>query len=109
VNGEKLWCTNGSIAHVVTLIARVPVKQCFQAGQQVWMPVSDEKEATRWAHTAFILEMNDPDVTIQQRCQFAGCRGIENAHMTFTDVRIPVENVIRIFPRVLDEFLALTS
>ena len=94
VNGEKLWCTNGSIANVVTLIARVPVKQIAQAGQQIWMPVSDEKEATRWAHTAFILEMNRPGVTIQQRCQFAGCRGIENAHMTFTDVRIPVENVI---------------
>ncbi len=94
VNGEKLWCTNGSIANVVTLIARVPVKKCFQSGQQVWMPVSDEKEATRWAHTAFILEMNSPGVVIQQRCQFAGCRGIENAHMTFTDVHIPVENVI---------------
>ncbi len=94
VNGEKLWCTNGSIASVVTLIARVPVKEVSQPGQQAWMPVSDAKEADRWAHTAFILEMNSPGVKIQQRCQFAGCRGIENAHMTFTDVRIPVENVI---------------
>ncbi len=94
VNGEKLWCTNGSIASVVTLIARVPVKKGSQTSQQAWIPVSDEKEATLWAHTAFILEMNSPGVVIQQRCQFAGCRGIENAHMTFTDVHIPVENVI---------------
>ena len=94
VNGEKLWCTNGPIASVVTLIARVPVKKTTHPDQQAWIPVANENDATQFVPTAFILEMNSPGVVIRQRCQFEGCRGIENAHMTFTDVRLPVENVI---------------
>lgn len=94
VNGEKLWCTNGPIASVVTLIARVPSKRETRHGQTAWVPVREGKGAERQVHTAFILEMNSEGVTVQQRCQFEGCRGIENAHMTFSDVRIPVENVI---------------
>jgi len=94
VNGEKLWCTNGPIASLVTLIARVPAKKVYRDGRSGWIPVPDGKESERRVHTAFILEMNTPGVTIRHRCQFEGCRGIENAHMTFTDVRIPVDNVI---------------
>jgi len=94
VNGEKLWCTNGPIASLVTLIARVPAKKVHEDGRSGWIPVPDGKGAEKRVPTAFILEMKTPGVTIRQRCQFEGCRGIENAHMTFTDVHIPVENVI---------------
>ena len=94
VNGEKLWCTNGSIARYVTLIARVPAKQEQHGGHTVWIPVPGGKDADDQVHTAFILDMNSPGVKIRQRCQFEGCRGIENAYMTFTDVRIPAANVI---------------
>ena len=94
VNGEKLWCTNGSIARYVTLIARVPAKQVQQDGQILWIPVPEGKEAEDQVHTAFILDMETSGVRVRQRCQFEGCRGIENAYMTFTDVRIPAANVI---------------
>ncbi|MFQ5992364.1 MAG: acyl-CoA dehydrogenase family protein [Nitrospiraceae bacterium] len=94
VNGEKLWCTNGPIARFVTLIARVPSKKVHQDGKPVWTPARGGTGAEDHVHTAFILEMSSPGVTIRQRCQFEGCRGIENAHMTFEDVRIPVDNVI---------------
>ena len=47
VNGEKLWCTNGSIARYVTLIARVPSKRELQGGRTVWVPVPEGKEAER--------------------------------------------------------------
>src|SRR5438105_4180621 len=40
------------------------------------------------------IDMQTPGVAVRERCQFEGCRGIENAWMTFQDVRIPVENVI---------------
>src|SRR5213593_3262284 len=33
VNGEKLWCTNGSIARYITLIARVPSKRQLHGGR----------------------------------------------------------------------------
>ena len=94
VNGEKLWCTNGPIARYVTLIARVPAKQERRGGQDVWTPVPRGKHAEAQVHTAFILDMESPGVRIEQYCQFEGCRGIENAHMTFTNVRIPSDNVI---------------
>jgi len=94
VNGEKLWCTNGPIARYITLIARVPAKQFMRNERPVWLPVPGGKDPDDHVHTAFILDMNSPGVKIRQRCQFEGCRGIENAHMTFTDVRIPVANII---------------
>ncbi|MGA6826133.1 acyl-CoA dehydrogenase family protein [Nitrospira sp. NS4] len=94
VNGEKLWCTNGSIARYITLIARVPARRRQDGGQTLWVPVPDGKGAEDHVHTAFVLDMTQPGVRIRQRCQFEGCRGIENAYMTFTDVRIPAANVI---------------
>ena len=94
VNGEKLWCTNGSIAGLITLIARVPARKETHDGKTRWIPVPEGKDAHDLVHTAFILEMTSPGVVVHQRCQFEGCRGIENAHMRFTNARIPVENVI---------------
>lgn len=94
VNGEKLWCTNGSIAKLITLIARVPARKETHEGKTRWVPVPEGKGAHDLVHTTLILEMTSPGVVVHQRCQFEGCRGIENAHMTFTNVCIPVENVI---------------
>lgn len=94
VNGEKLWCTNGPIARYITLIARVPARKEYREGRAVWIPVPEGKGAEDRVHTAFILDMETPGVRVQQRCQFEGCRGIENAYMTLTGVRIPVANVI---------------
>ncbi len=94
VNGEKLWCTNGPIARYVTLIARVPARRTQQDGQPTWVPVPNGKAADEQVHTAFILDMQTPGVHVRQHCQFEGCRGLENAHMTFTDVHIPTVNVI---------------
>ncbi len=94
VNGEKLWCTNGPIARYLTLIARVPAKREQQDGQRAFEAVRNGKGADELVHTAFILDMQTPGVHVRQQCQFEGCRGIENAHMTFTDVHIPKENVI---------------
>ena len=94
VNGEKLWCTNGPIARFVTLIARVPAKRVQRDDTPVWVAVRQGEGAEDHVHSAFILDMSTPGVQIRQRCQFEGCRGIENAHMTFRDVKIPVGNVI---------------
>lgn len=91
VNGEKLWCTNGPIARYVTLIARVPARR---DGPMRWKPVPNGQGAEDTVHTAFVLDMRTPGVQVRQRCQFEGCRGIENAHMTFTNVRIPAADLI---------------
>jgi alkylation response protein AidB-like acyl-CoA dehydrogenase len=94
VNGEKIWCTNGTIARYVTLIARVPARRSEHNGKKIWIPVPDGKGAEDRVHTAFILDMTSPGVHIRQRCQFEGCRGIENAHMTFHNVHITADSLI---------------
>lgn len=94
VNGQKLWCTNGPIARFVTLIARVPAKRVLRDGKPVWMPVSDKSQAEDSVHSTFVLDMMGPGVQVRQRCQFEGCRGIENAWMTFEQVRIPAGNLV---------------
>jgi alkylation response protein AidB-like acyl-CoA dehydrogenase len=93
-NGEKLWCTNGPIARYITLIARVPARRVLRDGKPVWVPAREGESCDDKVHTAFILPMETPGVKVLQRCQFEGCRGIENAHMALKDVRIPAENVI---------------
>src|SRR5438132_6458931 len=94
VSGEKLWCTNGSIARYITLIARVPAKKALRDGKPVWAATRAGEPADDKVHTAFVLDMQTPGVAVRERCQFEGCRGIENAWITFQDVRIPAENLI---------------
>jgi alkylation response protein AidB-like acyl-CoA dehydrogenase len=77
IDGEKLWCTNGSIAEIIVVMARTPGK----GGKP--SPIS-----------AFIVEMNTPGIEIVQRCEFMGLRGIENAQIRFTNVRVPAENLL---------------
>ncbi len=94
VNGEKLWCTNGPIARYLTLVAQVPAKKVTAGGKAVWVPVPEGKGADAKVPTAFVLDMETPGVAVRQRCRFEGCRGIENGHLIFTNVRIPAANLI---------------
>ncbi len=72
LNGEKLWCTNGTIASIMVVMARTPDKRI----------------------TAFIVESDWPGVEVVHRCHFMGLHGIENALLRFTNVRVPKENVL---------------
>lgn len=94
VNGAKQWCTNSPIADYITLIARVPVKKETSNGKSNWLAVTEGNGAEEKVHSAFILDMKTPGVVVTQRCKFEGCRGIENGCMAYTDVHIPVENLI---------------
>lgn len=80
LNGEKLWCTNGTIADIIVVMAKTAPK------------IVKGKE--RKQITAFILEMNTPGIKIVHRCEFMGLGGIYNAYLKFTDVKIPAENVL---------------
>jgi len=77
LNGEKLWCTNGTIAELIAVMARTPGKPGKPG------PI-----------TAFIVEANTPGVEVLHRLEFMGIRGIENALMRFTNVRVPKENIL---------------
>jgi hypothetical protein len=77
LNGNKLWITNGSNADLMVVMARTPGKDGRPG------PIS-----------AFIVEMAWPGVEVVQRLRFMGIRGIENAVLRFTDVRVPRENLL---------------
>ncbi len=77
INGEKLWCTNGTIAELLVVMARTPGKPGKPG------PIS-----------AFILEANSPGVEVTHRLEFMGVRGIENAVIRFANVRVPKENLL---------------
>jgi alkylation response protein AidB-like acyl-CoA dehydrogenase len=73
LNGSKLWCTNGTLAELIVVMARNP-----KTG----------------AISAFIVEMDWPGVEVTHRCRFMGLRALANAALRFTDVRIPRENLL---------------
>src|SRR5436853_4782905 len=80
LNGEKLWCTNGTKAELLVVIARTPSK------------VVNGKEKRQI--TAFIVETAWPGVKVEHRCHFMGLKAIYNGVMRFTNVRVPNENVL---------------
>jgi alkylation response protein AidB-like acyl-CoA dehydrogenase len=72
LNGEKLWCTNGTIAELMVVMARTGPRKI----------------------TAFIVEAAWPGVEVAQRLHFMGLKALENGVIRFHDVKVPVENVI---------------
>lgn len=76
LNGEKLWCTNGTKAGIIVVMARTPSP--------------DKPHAT----TAFIVETKWPGVEIVNRCRFMGLKALYNGVIRFENVRVPVENVL---------------
>ncbi len=80
LNGTKLWCTNGTIADIIVVMAQTAPK------------IVNGKEKKQIS--AFILEMNTPGVEIIHRCEFMGLHGIYNGVIKFTDVKIPKDNLI---------------
>lgn len=80
LNGTKLWCTNGTIADVIVVMAQTAPK----------IVKGKEKKQI----SAFIVEMDMPGVEVIQRCDFMGLKGMYNGVIKFIDVKIPKENLI---------------
>jgi alkylation response protein AidB-like acyl-CoA dehydrogenase len=80
INGKKLWCTNGPAADILVVMARTPPK------------IRNGKEIAQI--TAFIVEKGTPGLKTEWRCDFMGIRAIQNGLISFTDVKVPAENII---------------
>ena len=80
LSGEKLWCTNGTRAELLVVMARTP--DAIVNGKP-------KKQIT-----AFIVEMSWPGVEVTHRNHFMGLRAMENAVIKFTNVKVPRENII---------------
>src|SRR4051812_1155091 len=77
LNGEKLWATNGAIADVVVVMAKVPKSDGHKGGI-----------------SAFILPYDTEGVSVAHRNAFMGLRGIENSVTLLQDVFVPAGNLI---------------
>ncbi len=77
LNGRKLWITNGTVSELMVVMARTPGKDGKPG------PIS-----------AFVVETNSPGFEVVNRLEFMGLRGIENAVLSFTNVRVPKENLL---------------
>ncbi len=77
LNGRKLWTTNGTVADVLVVMAKVPRSEGHKGGI-----------------TAFIVPSDTDGVVVEHRCEFMGLRGIENSQTRYTDVFVPAKNVI---------------
>ena len=80
INGEKLWCSNGTEAGLLIVAARTPEK------------IVDGRPRTQI--TTFVVEAKSPGIEIVHRCQFMGLHALYNAVMRFTDVRVPRANIV---------------
>ena len=74
LNGEKLWCTNGTLAELLVVMARDPETKKI---------------------SAFIVETGWPGVKVEHRCRFMGLKALANGVVSFQDVRVPRENLDR--------------
>jgi len=75
LDGVKLWTTNGVIAGLLIVMARVP-----------------KSDGHRGGITAFVVEGDAEGLTVENRNAFMGLRGLENGVTRFHQVRVPVEN-----------------
>lgn len=72
LDGVKLWTTNGVVADLLVVMARVP-----------------KSENHRGGITAFVVEADSPGITVEHRNAFMGLRGLENGVTRFHGVRVP--------------------
>ena len=73
LNGEKLWCTNGTMAELLVVMARDPKSKKI---------------------SCFIVETSWPGVKVEHRCRFMGLKALANGVISFKDVQVPRENLI---------------
>src|SRR4029450_203110 len=75
LDGVKLWTTNGVIAELAVVMARVP-----------------QHEGGRGGISAFVVATASEGITVERRNAFMGLKGLENGVTRFHQVRVPVEN-----------------
>ncbi|HET6897189.1 MAG TPA: acyl-CoA dehydrogenase family protein [Vicinamibacteria bacterium] len=73
LNGTKLWCTNGTIAKLLVVMAVDPKTRKI---------------------SAFVVETAWNGVKVEHRSHFMGLRALANGVISFKDVVVPAENLI---------------
>ncbi|HVZ66070.1 MAG TPA: acyl-CoA dehydrogenase family protein [Lacunisphaera sp.] len=80
INGEKLWCSNGTEAGLLIVACKTPPK------------IVDGKPRTQI--TTFVVEAKSPGIEVVHRCRFMGLSALYNGVIRFTNVRVPKDQVV---------------
>ncbi|KHL03958.1 acyl-CoA dehydrogenase family protein [Sinomonas humi] len=81
LDGAKLWTTNGVIAELVVIMAKVLPHDA-----------AGDVPAGKGGITAFVVEMDSPGITVENRNSFMGLKGLENGVTRFDGVRVAAAN-----------------
>ena len=80
INGQKQWITNGSIASVLTVMAKMPVKTDKGVQDKI---------------TAFLVTPDMPGFKVKEHSlEKVGMRGSKTAILEFVNMEVPEENVL---------------
>ena len=80
INGEKLWCSNGTRAGLLIVACKTPPK------------IVDGKPRTQI--TTFVVEAKSAGISVVHRSQFMGLRALYNGVIRFTNVRVSKDQVV---------------
>jgi alkylation response protein AidB-like acyl-CoA dehydrogenase len=80
INGEKLWCSNGTRAGLLIVACKTPPKMV--------------EGKPRTQITTFVVETKTPGVEVVHRSQFMGLHALYNGVIRFTNVRVPKANIV---------------
>ncbi|MGB8332167.1 MAG: acyl-CoA dehydrogenase family protein [Polyangiales bacterium] len=73
LNGQKLWCTNVTLADLIVVMARNPATNRINC---------------------LVVEMDWPGVKIEHRSRFMGLHALANGVVSFDNVKVPKDNLI---------------
>ena len=77
IDGVKLWSTNGPVAELLVVMAKVTPHEGGKGGI-----------------SAFVVEADSPGVEVLHRNAFLGLRGMENGVTRLRSVRVPAANLL---------------
>jgi len=73
LNGTKLWCTNGTFADLLVVMAR------HEENNKI---------------SAFVVDTKWDGISTLHRCSFMGLKAIQNGVLSFSNVKVPKKNLI---------------
>jgi acyl-CoA dehydrogenase family member 9 len=80
INGKKQWITNGGVAGLITVLAKVP---------------NDSGETGRERITAFLVTPDMPGFRVEEKAlDKCGIRGTVTSKLSFENLKVPIQNVI---------------
>lgn len=80
INGKKQWTTNGSLAHVLTVMAKTAI---------------DTPKGKQDKITAFLVTSDMPGFKVAAPAlEKVGMRGTRTTNLEFTDMEVPEENIL---------------